>query len=51
MASHLPGLLLSGVGATIAVIAWEGRHRYRLLILLLGGLLILAGIVSILSVD
>src|SRR5215471_17817549 len=32
---HWFGLLLSGVGATISVIGWEGRHRYRPLILLL----------------
>jgi hypothetical protein len=40
---------LSGVGATIGVIAWEGRHRYRLPMLLLGGLLVVPGIISILS--
>jgi hypothetical protein len=39
MTSHWLGLLLSGVGATIGIIGWEGQHRYRPLMLLLGGML------------
>jgi hypothetical protein len=45
--SQFLGILLSSVGATIGIIGWEGRHPYRPLILLLGGLLIVAGIVAI----
>jgi hypothetical protein len=47
--SYVLGVLLSGTGATIGIIAWEGRHRFRLLILLLGGLFILAGVIVILA--
>lgn len=47
MIHYVLGITLSGVGATVCAIGWEGQHRYRLLILLLGGLLILAGVVCI----
>ena len=46
---HVVGIILSGVGGTIAIIGWEGRNRYRILILLLGVLLIIAGVAVLLG--